>query len=452
LKGTSSSDIISYEELPEYSCSVSAEAKLFLCTESISPLSDATAGDWKEVFVTVHGTMLSIYRLKDGVAGRLIHSYTLQHAEVGLAPDVGHNVLIPQTRFAHFIPFGARRRAWQKDPDMFKQVQQTVLRLRAETDQLLLSGPEEDGIHAFMFAIGSAIDIAQPIDERSIPRQCTVPRRRRRQRTQPDSDLSDPALLAEQERIFQLMYPGLAATRRAETADTIPELPQTPPARETREDDEVDVSLLREESAASMAAEAADATTRPSTTRQETSSTIDSSYANDMIHATSPSNFDLKGKWSPAHNRSHTQVQRYLRRCLPLLLSDSPRASDIMISGGRRVKVNWRMELLEDWELQPPTYKSHNFPIELSLFRTVSRSSAADSASPQSSGSLCSNEQQDEITPVESGPENLQLSKVLSTSDKRASPSSLVPDGNGEFKGQDPREVAQEVHPVVFCF
>lgn len=457
-KRSSPTDLPGTEKLPSYSCSVSTEAKLFLCVESQSPLSDAVAGDWKEVYVTVRGTMLSVYRLKDGLAGKLIYTYTLQHAEVGLAPDVEHTVLVPQTRFAHFIPSAARRRAWQKDPDMFMPVEHTVLRLRAETEQILFSGPDEEGIHAFMFAVGSAIDIAQPIDDRSIPRQCTVPRRRRRQaRSQRDPDLADPALLAEQERIFRTMYPGLAAERQAEIPEINNDRPMSPPVRD---EDEVDMSLFREETAALSRMDSGSEvnnTSRPSIVRQTTASTVNTTFSNDLVYATSPDNFDMHGKWAPPHLRSPAQVQRYLRRCLPLLLADSPRASDVMICGGRRVKVNWRMELLEEFELRPPSYKSHDFPKSTNLVRTQSQSSAAESAaessSPQESGSLLSNDQHDEITPVESGLENLQLTKVSSKTEKgAASPTSPTTAGNGEVKGQDPRETAQEMPVIAFCF
>lgn len=444
------------DSLPEYSCSVFAEAKLFCCVESLNPLCDATAaaGDWREVYVTIRGTMLSVYRLKDGAAGRLVYTYTLQHAEVGLAPDVEHTVLVPQTRFAHFIPSSARRRAWLKDETLFRPTQQTILRIRVETEQLLFSGSDEEGIHAFMFAIGSAIDIAQPIDDRSIPRQCTVPRRRRnRPRPQSNPDLTSPALLAEQERIFETMYPGLAAERQAESPQELPEVNTDRLALPMLEEDEIDTSLLGEEDVPPRSTEIEeedDDTFRPSMTRQTTAATMNATFCNEIIYETSPGNFDLNGKWSPPHVRSPAQIQRYLRRCLPLLLAESPRASDIMICQGKRVKVNWRMELLEDWEMQPPSYKSHDFPTSTTLARTQSHSS---STSPQNTGSLFSNEQHDdEITPIESGLENLQLTKVMSaTPDKRATHSSSpTATNNGRLKGQDPRELLHDIPTAVF--
>jgi hypothetical protein len=128
---------------------------------------------------------------------------------------------------------------------------------------------------------------------------------------------------------------------------------------------------------------------------------------------------------------------------MPVLLAESVRASDILICHGKRVKINWRMELLEEWELQPPTYKSHVFDLGLGLERTQSCSqhSTAESATQdaqQNSGSVLGGESDDQITPAEDGLANLELSKITSvaTMDKAT-----------------PREHRQpEIHGVVFCF
>ncbi|TKA68056.1 hypothetical protein B0A55_07463 [Friedmanniomyces simplex] len=192
------------EILPNYTCSVSAEARLLLQLESVNPLHGVSESEWREVFVSLRGTLFSIHRVKDGGAGKLLRSYTLQHAEVGLAADSQHQILIPQTRLAHLIPVSARRKAWQKDSSLFRPVTQSILRLRIETDQMLLADSDEDRIYDLIRAISAGIDISCAIDERSIPRQCTVPRRRRRQRPTSDN-LNDPALLAEQERILREM-------------------------------------------------------------------------------------------------------------------------------------------------------------------------------------------------------------------------------------------------------
>ena len=84
-------------------------------------------------------------------------------------------------------------------------------------------------------------------------------------------------------------------------------------------------------------------------------------YSAEMMHETSPENFNAAGKWKPPHTRTEHQVQRYVKRCMPTLPAEAVRASDVLICNGKRFKINWRMELLEGWELQPPSYRSHGF-------------------------------------------------------------------------------------------
>jgi hypothetical protein len=115
---------------------------------------------------------------------------------------------------------------------------------------------------------------------------------------------------------------------------------------------------------------------------------------------------------------------------MPILLADAPRASDVLIHAGRRVKINWKTAMLEDWTLLPPSYRSHRFdPLATaastaattattnihsasSLTRTPSQtSSAAHSASETSS---------DEIALVNAAAVGADLT-LTSTTDKTAS-------------------------------
>lgn len=452
------------EILPKYSCSVGAEGKVLLQLESISPLHGPSDMDWREVYLVLRGTLVNFHRIKDNGPGKLLRSYTLQHAEVGLAPDTQHTVLVPQTRLAQLVPSAARRKAWQKDPDLFKPVRQHILRLRAETDQILLAHSSESYIHSLIYEIGAGIDISQAIDERSIPRQCTVPRRRRRQRQPQGEDLTDPILLAEQERILRDMYPAFAER----TAESRPQLERTvtattddasaePLPTPAREEDELDLAVIREDFGASGPPNSShqnDTSLRPDVSRDANTSSVHSTYAPDMMYATSPMNFDESGKWQPPHTRTPQQMQRYVRRCLPVLLAESPRASDVLVCNGRRVKINWRMELLEEWELKPPSYKSHGFNDGLGLERTrsISQNSAAGSAAQdnaQASNSVLGADSEDQITPAEPGLAHLDLSKInsLSNADKAVSAEMMTP------KPKETRHPATEsVHGVVFCF
>jgi hypothetical protein len=68
------------EVLPKYECTVNAEAKVLLQLESISPLNRVSESEWREVCVVLRGTLLSFHRAKDSGPGKLLRSYTLQHA------------------------------------------------------------------------------------------------------------------------------------------------------------------------------------------------------------------------------------------------------------------------------------------------------------------------------------------------------------------------------------
>ena len=446
------------EALPSYSCTVNDEAKVLLQLESINPLHGVSESDWRKVYVVVHGTLLSFHRVKDNGPGKLLRSYTLQHAEVGLAPDTQHTVLIPQTRLAHLVPSAARRKAWTRDPDLFRPVRQHILRLRVETDQILLADSSEERIHSLIHQLGAGIDISHAIDERSIPRQCTVPRRRRRVRSGHARDLSDPSLLAEQERILRDMYPGFAE----QTAASRPGLERTvtsttidgatePAQTSARDEDELDLAVIREDfTSGPLPSRFEDSDNQSPTSTQVDNS--DTAYSPEMMYATASTNFSMEGKWEPQHTRTQQQIQRYIKRCMPVLLAESVRASDVFICGGKRVKINWRMELLEEWELQPPSYKSHGFETGVGLRRTRSCSehSASESATqdnPQTSRSVLGTEGEDQITRAEDGLANLELSKItsLTTTDKDTPQETVVPK-------VEPNRRSEAVHGVVFCF
>lgn len=460
------SDVVD-ETLPKYNCSIGAEAKLLLQLESINPLNGVSESEWREVYVILRGTLLSFHRVKDGGPGKLLKNYTLQHAEIGLASDTQHTVLVPQSRLAHLIPTSARQKAWRRDQDLFRPVRQTVLRLRAETDQILLADASEERIHDLIYAISAGIDISHAIDERSVPRQCTVPRRRRRQRPAISGDMTDPALLAEQERILRDMYPAFAERSamglelQRTTTSTSEDAPIGSAQTPTRDEDDLDLAVMREDFAApGTAAPTQDSgsSRRPAMSRQTTTSSFNSALSIDMIYATSPSNFNTSGKWQPPHPRTAAQIQRYARRCMPVLLAESVRASDVLISNGKRVKINWRMELLEEWDLNPPSYRSHGFKtaadqstLERSRSTSSQSPSATTNASPQSSRSVVG-AGADKIDPIDTSLANLELSKAATATDMGSPTQTMSQRLQSEPKLQEARHPGNEIHGVMFCF
>ena len=447
-----------HECLPRYTATVHAEARWLLQLESINPLHAASDSEWREVYVVVRGTLLCMYKLKDGGKGKLLRSYTLQHAEVGLATDTAHTVLLPKGRLGHLVPVAARRRAWARDPDLFTPVRQHLLRLRIETDQILLADASEDKVHDMVNTLSAGIDIAPVLEERSVPRQCTVPRRRRRQRLPVNSDLNDPALLAEQERILRDMYPGFAgqqlpdAEPRPELHRTITDdVPNEPLPTPTREEDDLDLAIMREDFATPNAPASSQqpmTATRPNVSRTTTATSVLSTSSTAMLYETSPTNFTADGKWQPPHPRTAAQIQRYNRRCMPVLLAESVRASDVLICHGRRVKINWRMQLLEEWELSPPSYKSHGFksPDAEDGGELARSNSHVSATSPQSSRSLLGSDE-DRIETIETNLANLELSKSVSGVEQKM-PAKTTP---VEVKRQEQR-AGSELHGVVYCF
>jgi hypothetical protein len=81
---------------PPYTCTVELEGVLGVRHELLSPFHVSGQRDWSDCYVVLRGTQLNIHRAKQpglwsksrqATAGRLITSYTLQHAEVGSASD-----------------------------------------------------------------------------------------------------------------------------------------------------------------------------------------------------------------------------------------------------------------------------------------------------------------------------------------------------------------------------
>lgn len=454
------------EALPSYTCTVEAQAKVLLKIESENPLCDVVDGEWKEVIVVLQGTLLSFHRAKDDRPGKLLRSYTLQHAEVGLASDAQHAILVPKSRIAHFIPTAARRKAWRTDPDLFNAVRQTILRLRVETDQILLAHSDEKIIHSLINRLATAIDISPAIDERSIPRQCTVPRRRRRNRhTQSRLDnLQDPSLLAEQERILRHDFPTFANRAAGPTAADEADNSNrqaSPLSTPIREEDDLDLAVMQEETempthaqqaSATASSDSDDSALRPAHARRTTTTSLGSSIDGQMMYATSAANINAAGKWQPPHNRSASQAERYIRRCMPVLAGDAPRASDIIICAGRRAKINWRMEVLEDWELQPPSYKAHRFDtdkIGAALTRTKSQSSASVSATSEEIVSTPMETPSDEAGNIGFG-----LAKFASAASttKVPSPTLAISSGLAKKVRHTDRPYDPNMNGVVFCF
>jgi hypothetical protein len=344
---------------PPYSCSVELSGVLGVRPELSSPFHVSGCRDWYDAFVVLQGTQLSIYRVKSPgllsknrqpTKGRFIQSYTLQHAEVGVASDFKKTALIPKSPLAHLVPASTRQKLYETDPHMFEPVREHVIRLRLETEQFLICPTSQDSMLNWIESLCAAIDISAPIEDRSEPRYRSLPRRSRRQRTLDSAQIGDNLenlsnleagrrIIAQQEQIIRQLYPHLAGTREPTVTTTITAGPADP---DLDEFDPEDVRFPTSRSA------------RDSLTR------VSSNDDDDDEEGRPSSSPDHKN--SEPMRPSASQILRYRRRCAPMLLAASPRVSDVVFCAGTRMRIDVKKHVLVDYTSHPPRYDAHNFP------------------------------------------------------------------------------------------
>ncbi|KAF2034542.1 hypothetical protein EK21DRAFT_56534 [Setomelanomma holmii] len=343
---------------PQYECTVELSGVLGVRQELSSPFQVAGNREWCDAVVVLQGTQLSVYRVKNPgllsknrspTAGRLIRSYTLQHAEVGIASDFKKTALIPKSPFAHLVPASARPKLYETDPHLFEPVREHVIRLRLETEQLLICAPSQDSMLSWIESLCAAVDISSPLEDRSEPRYRSLPRRSRRQRILDSARFGDNIqnlssleagrrIIAQQEQIIRQLYPHLAGSREPGAATA-------PAAAADLELDEFDPEDVRFPSAQRS---------------RENLSRVDEEEDRDREQSSASPEEDRKN--ADRIRPTLAQITRYRRRCAPVLLASSPRVSDVVFSDGKRVRINVKEHVLVEYTSHPPRYDAHNFP------------------------------------------------------------------------------------------
>ena len=205
-----------------------------------------------------------------------------------------------------------------------------VIRVRAETDQFLLSCVELSTFVKWLQGLFAAIDISAPIDDRDFPRDMSIPRIQRirwfrgQSPTQTVIDLNELALPPQ-----EISAPE--PPEREATTSTVAAL-----ENQTRVEPEPEV-------AGDGGAESVipppriDPMHRLSTT----------SYPNLEIDPSS-------GKWFPEHQWSSAHDMLYAKLCYSNLLFRSPRKSNFIISKGKQWFVDWTTGRMV--RVMPPAY------------------------------------------------------------------------------------------------
>lgn len=353
---------------PPYECTVSHSGIMGMKQELTAIFQVSRSRDWHDVYVALEGTQLNVHRMKtpsmlsknkSPIPGRLIRSFTLQHSEVGVASDFKKTPLTPKSPFAHLVPASARHKLYQSDPHLFEPVREHVIRLRLETEQFLLCASSQEEMLDWVEKLCAAIDISQPLEDRSEPRYRSLPRRTRRQRVLDGSRLGENLenlssleagrrIIAEQEQIIRQLYPHLAA---GSIAPQLPEL-DFPSGNADADREEFDADDVRFP------------TQRPESVALGRTASHEGDSAPENSPESRPTTRDMypDPKDAPVVRSSRSQALRYRRRCAPALLACSPRVSDVVMCGGTRVRINTKENILVAYSSHPPRYDAHNFP------------------------------------------------------------------------------------------
>ncbi|KAF2756550.1 hypothetical protein EJ05DRAFT_67487 [Pseudovirgaria hyperparasitica] len=402
------------EPLPEYSVTIHMEGPIGLKNELCTPFTRSKNSLWQDVYGVLSGTSLSLYRLKKPQLfaknrimrpGRLIKSYTLQHAEVGVAMDFKKTHPIPKHYLGHLIPPAARDKISKSDPQLFEPVREHVLRIRPEGEQILLCASSAKEMLDWVEAICAAMDIAPPLEDRAEPRYRSLPRRSRRQRmleAQLTGDIEQLTELSagrrfveEQRRLLEQLYPNLANADASESSSADLAALQLTQSNDPDADD-LDPADVREEASTPFVEEPitrrhslpTDLASHPNTSTRSNSSTstTNASHTIPTIHeqeqdeqsseshprlslssnsSTTPSTQSCSSKPTARSTPSAAHILRYRKRCAPILLASSPRNSDIIFKDGARMRIIPEESTLIAYEQQPPRYESHQFPLSV---------------------------------------------------------------------------------------
>lgn len=222
--------------------------------------------------------------------------------------------------------------------------------MRAQTEQFLLSCRTLESFLEWIEALSAAVDLAPPLEERSLPRYHTLPRRRRRRvaaprpAPSPAAEGIGPESIREQLEIIRQNFPHLVVG-----------------------DDDDDGSAVTATTASAAAAAAGGGATVGTATTDGAETMLEGDddllgqdplppladmaglEGQSEIHPafritrrTTPQPeeaFDHDGKWAPPSAFTREDNLRLARRCAAELFADAPRQSDWVVVKGQRFRL-----------------------------------------------------------------------------------------------------------------
>lgn len=207
-------------------------------------------------------------------------------------------------------------------------------------------------------SLASAIDLAPALEERTLPRYQTIPRRRHHHHT-------TLQMVSEQEAIMRQQFPHLLQSDDSHRTTSTVDVPEefsvpNPHSHQTTDSsnspvDETELDLaafrsLREPQQQSTS------TTTPQTSTEIIQSTSGNLSRRNSVSTTCSSQDEPEEeiKAIPPHRISEQANLRYAKRCMPNLPANAPRQSDYLITGdGKRWKIDWDTKTLVEWKGRP---------------------------------------------------------------------------------------------------
>ena len=211
-----------------------------------------------------------------------------------------------------------------------------VIRVRAETDQFLLSCIELGTFLKWLDMLFAAIDVAAPIDERDFPRDQSIPRIQRIRWYRGQSPTRRPSIPLSPRSPDAPSPPGPSSEEAGPSRrpSTTPSEPAPPSHRQTLEQ-----VINEDEEAVDQNNDNDDQNHEPDHVRRDRERELfarlsTTSYPNEAIDY-------LTGKWAPTHHWSDAHDMLYAKLCYSALLFKSPRKSNYIINKGKKWFVDW---------------------------------------------------------------------------------------------------------------
>jgi hypothetical protein len=335
------------DRLPEYSNTLAIEGVFTMKHEIENTTKRAEDRHWHTVVVALNGTALNIYKVKrdwglgrstkDGPSispdnppwvkkSKLEKSYSLLYADAGIAADY-------------------KKRRY-------------VIRIRAETDQFLLSCVELSTFVKWLECLFAAIDIAAPIDDRDFPRDMSIPRIQRIRWYRGQSPTRAPQNTSSTEDQQPQQDTDVTPVTVVRRRSSSPELAIIPPLRRraSRDSDLASVHDEQEEGQEQGTREAPHAADEDPATlplrREHLNRFSTTSYPNLAIDPHT-------GKWFPEHGWTTAHDMLYAKLCYSNLFFRSPRKSNYIISKGKQWYVDWATGRMV--RVLPPEYGEVDF-------------------------------------------------------------------------------------------